>query len=710
MGKSKVRLSKGQISLLFVSCVFLVSLQFMGLSFYKNLQKDKQVNAAKAFGESVATAIHLILNQNIVISSNIKGLYAKYRESFLKDFEIIVPDLIRNNLEIETVYLAPDGIIAASYPPSVGAKGFQVMDFSDISPDVHKALESRRPTISGPHNLLGGGVGFIVRNPIFDDNDEFIGFAIVSLNWDTFVKEILSRIPKEDSGYHFGVWVDGDEFTVTDSYGYIFKNCQGDISRLVSTTINIPNKIWYLAVEPSEGWKDYSNMLQEMIVSSVFVLAILLGIFFRQISNSKKIYIAQHDDLTDLFSRTTFLQKTEALLRNNPDEKIDIVAADIENFKVTNSMYGTEKCDEVLIYLANCFMNISPYKLCTRFGSDHFIFILKSNSTEKDVEYIERVAEKIAKEAPIEHLTVKYGFLGNVKRDDPVNLQCDKALIAAKSILHNYEKTVANYDGPLSTKNEKSQRLESSFLSALKNGDFKVWLQPKFDAVTEELVGAEALVRWIKDDGTVISPAEFIHVFEDDGLIYRLDMYVFEKVCSKIKYWLDKGKNILPISVNISRTSLQHKNVIKEYERILKEFDLPSEYVPLEITESSTAANKRIKELTEDLRTTGFKIHMDDFGTGLSSLESLNLLPFDVIKLDKSLIDFIGTPVGEELLRHMVELIRFMNLKVIAEGVETKEQLDFLRALRCDHIQGYYYAAPMSYDDFIQFLKARTEQ
>ena len=161
------------------------------------------------------------------------------------------------------------------------------------------------------------------------------------------------------------------------------------------------------------------------------------------------------------------------------------------------------------------------------------------------------------------------------------------------------------------------------------------------------------------------------------------------------------------MSINVSRACLHHSGLIQKYKEIIKNNSILPDYVPLELTETYESSNLKLKELTATLKQEGFKIHMDDFGTGLSSLSCLNLLPFDVIKLDKSLIDFIGNDGGDEILRHTIELAHFKKMNVVAEGVETEEQLDFLRKLHCDIIQGYYFSKPRPYDDFIQFIDDR---
>ena len=218
------------------------------------------------------------------------------------------------------------------------------------------------------------------------------------------------------------------------------------------------------------------------------------------------------------------------------------------------------------------------------------------------------------------------------------------------------------------------------------------------------MVGAEALIRWRGKDGNLISPAEFIPLFETDGLIPILDEYVFKKVCEYQKMRLEKGKIIVPISVNLSRASMFKKDFIKNYAKIANDMGISRSCVPIEITESMAVKSSSVKSFAEELINEGFSLHMDDFGAGYSSLASLQILRFDVIKLDKSLIDFIGTQSGESLIKHTVAFAKESGMKVVAEGVEKKEQLDFLRKINCDYIQGFYFAAPMPQKEFDKLL------
>ena len=218
------------------------------------------------------------------------------------------------------------------------------------------------------------------------------------------------------------------------------------------------------------------------------------------------------------------------------------------------------------------------------------------------------------------------------------------------------------------------------------------------------MVGAEALVRWKMDDGSFISPGEFIPIFERDGLIVQLDEYVFREVCEQMSRWRESGVTLFPVSVNLSRASLHEEGTVEKYTRIIEEYDIPKEYVPLEITESATIYSREIEGLMDNLKRKGFALHMDDFGSGVSSLASINILPFDVVKLDKGLIDLIGDRSGDELVRHTIELSHFNEMTVVAEGVETENQLELLKKLNCDTIQGYFFSPPVPSDKALEYV------
>ena len=382
----------------------------------------------------------------------------------------------------------------------------------------------------------------------------------------------------------------------------------------------------------------------------------------------------EYDELTGLYIRQAFFHHAKILMRVKKDQKFHVVVADVKNFKWINSTYGEKTGDQ---FVAIVYGDLN-------FGKDK----------------VEAAICKIAERAPISNLSVNYGIYENVDKTLPLTLICDRAFLAMKSIQNDYEHSFAFYDEEMGRKHIRDRMMENEFDEAIRNEEFVVYLQPKYNVVTEEIAGAEALVRWKKKDGSMVSPGEFIPLYEKDGLIVRLDEYVFNKVCEIQKTLIRSGKKLIPISVNLSRASIHYENMILRYVHIVEENGIPFSAVPIELTETAALYNVQIKELTEKMVNAGFELHMDDLGSGYSSMTSLNQLPFDTLKLDKSLIDYIENPRGKEVIRHTIALAHSLGMQVLAEGVETASQVNILRELSCDEIQGFYYSRPVSWEEF----------
>lgn len=254
---------------------------------------------------------------------------------------------------------------------------------------------------------------------------------------------------------------------------------------------------------------------------------------------------------------------------------------------------------------------------------------------------------------------------------------------------------------------QQNQQLEERFDEALAAGDFEVWYQPKYSVASGEIVGSEALVRWRDKDGSLISPGRFIPLFEQNGMIARLDEYMFRAVCKQQAQWLAQGRRIYPVSINLSRASLYYADVVDKYQAIIQDSGISPAYIQLEITESAIEGRTSIRELLEKFRSMGIRILMDDFGTGYSSLATLNMRCFDTLKLDKSLIDHIGDQNGETLLCYVISMGQHLGLHITAEGVENNMQLEFLKENHCDDIQGFLFAKPMPVEEFEQRLNEK---
>lgn len=390
-----------------------------------------------------------------------------------------------------------------------------------------------------------------------------------------------------------------------------------------------------------------------------------------------------------------------------------LTAMDIYAFKIVNSACGVKKGDEVLKAAWECILScIDEEDFAAHINGDHFVIFFAGNEKSLVTSKLAAITaeiEKMSMEMEIPRLSAYFGS-AEWEPGDSVEEIYGNATFAKHSIKGKSETNHAFYSKQDSENTLLSKQMEDSFENALSKNEFEIMYQPKYTPSGNQLIGAEALVRW-RRDGKLVSPGIFIPVFEKNGMIKRLDEYVFRRVCEQQKKWRDEGCIIIPISVNISRVSLYFQNIVEQYNSILSETGIESKYVPLEITESAAVDNAEIKALTDKFFHSGFTLHMDDFGTGYSSLSTLNQMHFNTLKLDKSIIDYIGNYGGDKLLEHTIALAKDLGLHVTAEGVETKTQVNFLKSLHCDSIQGYYFSKPLPVDEFTECLsKSRFEK
>jgi EAL domain-containing protein (putative c-di-GMP-specific phosphodiesterase class I) len=270
---------------------------------------------------------------------------------------------------------------------------------------------------------------------------------------------------------------------------------------------------------------------------------------------------------------------------------------------------------------------------------------------------------------------------------------------------YNLKETISFFTKAMHEKILKESDIFNNFYRAIEKDEFLLYVQPKYDLMTETLSAGEALVRWKDSTGKLINPSEFIPVFEKNGCIRQLDQYMLESVCKKQREWLDKGLDIVPISVNLSRACFSDKSLVKEILRLVDSYKVPHNKIELELTESAFFDNKELLiDTVTKLRSFGFSVSMDDFGAGYSSLNSLKELPIDIVKLDGGFFkvnEHDDIKKSGIIIHNIIKLAYDLNLKVVAEGVEHQDQIDFLRSLGYDIlIQGYYYSKPIPSKDF----------
>lgn len=429
------------------------------------------------------------------------------------------------------------------------------------------------------------------------------------------------------------------------------------------------------------------------------------GVSVQEESHQKIIEAyAYVDPLTKGYNYIKFKEKL-----NRQTDSGMIVSMDMKSFKVINSICGIQKGDMVIKAIWDCIMEILDVKrneIAAHINADQYIIFLPTCDESKLQEKLQMVTlalNQISNEMEIPQLMPYFG-LSFWNPGKKIELAYSEAIAAKNKIKDSQTINFAFFEYEDTHRIVQEKKLVDAFDDALAHKEFKVWYQPKYSPITRTMVGAEALVRWQHPDGKMIPPGTFIPLFERTGLIRRLDEYIFINVCEQQKKWQSQGKSIVPVSVNLSRASLYYKKVVNQYKRLTEKIGIDTEYVPIEITESAAINNIDIKAIADDFYAAGFSLHMDDFGSGYSSLASLNIMHFDTLKLDKSLIDYIGNFGGERLIEHTISLAKELGIRVTAEGVESEDQVSFLNHIGCDSIQGYYFSKPLPMEEFSKLL------
>lgn len=384
-----------------------------------------------------------------------------------------------------------------------------------------------------------------------------------------------------------------------------------------------------------------------------------------------------------------------------------MVAMDLSDFKIINNTCGVSTGDRVLQHVWDVIhKSVHEGELAARIYADRFIMFWVEEDKQSIRMRLEQMIEDLEGISEILNTPRIVPIFGihETFNQEPVENDYGKAVQAKHLVKGRRDRNYAFYDEIDYDQVLERRSIEDGFEQAITENQFEIWYQPKYDAENGSIVGAEALVRWRRADGTLLPPIKFIPVFEKNGMISRLDEYVFRAVCAQQKRWELQGRKILPVSVNISRISLYYSDIVDKYKGISEEIKVESKYLQLEITESATIDNAEISTLIDEFHTAGFEMLLDDFGSGYSSLSTLNMMHFDTMKLDKSLIDYIGDKNGEKLLHYIIRLGQNLGLYVTAEGVETREQAEFLRKLKCNDIQGYYFSKPLIAAEFEKLL------
>lgn len=410
----------------------------------------------------------------------------------------------------------------------------------------------------------------------------------------------------------------------------------------------------------------------------------------------------QYDSMTDLYSRGYFFMKVAEMLEANPDIDYNIVCINVVNFKLYNEVFGEKKGNEILIAMAEYIReNVGDSGLCGRFGGDRFVVLQEREREIADRKHFTETGRSI------EGITVKFGVYEIFDRSIGIDIMCDRGFMAADSIRNRYDVNVALYDAEMRTRLIREKTITESMESAVTNDQFEIYYQPKYDVDSVQIAGAEALIRWNHPELGYVPPSEFITLFEKNGFITILDKYVINKVCMQMGEWKAEGLRLPPVSVNLSRTDVYCSDIVEYITGCIETNGLAASDIHIEITESAyTEHPAQIIAMVEKMRDNGIVIELDDFGTGYSSLNMLNEINADVLKMDMRFIQTKSEKEAQQgILKLIINLARWMDMKVIAEGVETQEQLMRIRDAGCDYVQGYLFSKPLPAGEYEYLIR-----
>ncbi|MDD3346669.1 bifunctional diguanylate cyclase/phosphodiesterase [Oscillibacter sp.] len=421
-------------------------------------------------------------------------------------------------------------------------------------------------------------------------------------------------------------------------------------------------------------------------------------------------HLSKTDAKTGLWNKQTFCQETQKLLTADPGGSYALVRWDIDNFKVFNDTYGTSAGDALLLKIGEqCQLYAKDHPALRTHGhydADHFVGLWNKDAFAP--EQLHRDILAILRSAfPDYTFSVHFGMYAFDAQTLDVGIMCDRALLALRSVKNAYDEHYAWYCAAMRTEVLEEQSIVSAMKDALVKGQFIPYFQPQYNYATGKLIGAEALVRWNHPEKGLIFPDKFIPLFEKNGFIYELDRSIWEQVCVYLKKWKDEGVVLPSVSVNISRRDLYHPGLVDGFRALIEKYALDPSMLHLEITESAYVDSPDlVLNMVAQLQSTGFKVEMDDFGSGYSSLNTLKDVHVDLLKLDMA---FVAPNANHSrsgsILTSVVGMAHAIRLPVIAEGVETRQQADYLKSIGCLYMQGYYFAKPMPASDFRSLLE-----
>lgn len=511
----------------------------------------------------------------------------------------------------------------------------------------------------------------------------------------TYLAEYIFMANGNIKLYYLAVFFRG---TIIVSIGVYIASYLNRISKQISVIVKNLND---MAEEDVLGkYTDYGVNKIERIINNLWdkIVNERNGIMYNDASDNE-------------FRIKKFLKEVNKLFNKYSKEEYTVIKFNIDKFEYINEIYGHEYSNVLINYISDMLHEfINKDEISAIWHNYNFLLLLRERDETEIVNRINYISSKFAgmRDNNQKKLNVHFSF-GIYKVENDINnieQMIDKARIAQKiaKLQSDNELSYVFYNSNIKKKIIEEQKMESLMYEALENNEFKVYMQGKNDLNSFKISGAEALVRWNSSELGFISPADFITLFEKNGFIVELDFFVFEEVCKHIRKWLDDGIEVNITSVNQSKRHLDNDNYVSRLKDIIEKYDIPGGLIELEITETAITDNvEKLVKVIDELHKLGFKISIDDFGSGYSSLNMLKQINADILKIDKEFLnEAYESKKSKTIIKHVIKMAKELEIQTITEGVESVEQADFLRNIGCDMAQGFLYSKPQPIDDFAE--------
>ena len=607
-----------------------------------------------------------------------------------------------------TVRLSTDSRVLIAAPVRTADYGMSGVVFSTIDIEDIFMTEAFAYQIQKGQCLVVSDAGEIVAGSS--------GYEIISLNDESFQLGLLEHSNGE--GLSKRAVQDYNYAVARRSSGFITITTEDGYRMQVSySPLNSCDRMFYVSCFQDNL---VDERIRPLIFTSVLTCAVIIVLMLAALTgvwatakrtNLTVERLAYEDPVTRGKNLNYFREFAINTMIANRETPFVLYRFDIANFRYINESYGHHRADMVLISCIQTFEKLfSERELCVRMDADQFLAILINDSLlDKRFDEFTNAVNADARGNQIKYpIRFKYGIYPIKKHDHDIDVMIDHANVAKKTIKSDSKENKAYYTERFVDDMRKVDHIESSMQKALANNEFKVYLQTKWDIIDNKVTGAEALVRWVRPNGSVLGPEQFVPIFENNGFIEQLDFYTLESVCMRMREMMDEGIEVVPVSVNQSRLLLHSPDYVENVEKVLKQYNIPAGAIELEITESVFDNEKEdMIAIIRRLKLLGVRLSMDDFGTGYSSLNMLTEVPFDVIKIDGAYFARSAESEPERMvLGKIVDIIKDLGMEVVCEGVENEAQVEYLKTTGCRKVQGYYFSIPVPEPEFItRYLK-----